>query len=629
MLGDGHRLSMAIPIDRPPPVSGSPWTTRRPSTRESSADAFNLRLTSPPARDQRAFVHERTLASVPTPNTGHTRSFLAGRYGPLASCLAALALWIMLPDARAQDVIVGPVAWASLVDPPDVLPTTKDKLEIPFPAELKAMTTPTYAIIEGILDAKGKRLSWNVRSPLDLLERTVGDASRQWRFTPAQREGKAVISSIRLAVLFNPANAAPAAPDRPARLLDAAYLNRLAPKDTPKETSIADEVIMADVTINEAGQATAITQAPAELTRPLLATARRWRFEPARENGQPVPSILRVPFVVVTHSRDGVDGKKRTPPRVLTQSEPVYPLLMRASGLRGEVNVAFEVDIEGRVRNCHVTRSLNPSFDDAAIEAVRRWRFEPGLADGVPTTTRMQVPVIFQIEGEREGGDGPLRITRKVDPMSLPEGYRYDTAPRPVHTVLPVYPYAALRDDESGQAEVQIVISPEGKVVFAQVVSATKPEFGFALKASLEHFVFEPALLAGTPTRASLRFSQSFERFGRQQIVNSEDMWMLRMEKKHPEQILRLSELDGPLKPIARRPVEFPRGTEARAGKAMIEFLIDQEGRVRLPRVVSASEEPFGYAAVQSVSKWLFEVPLQAGRPVVVRASLPLDFKLQ
>ena len=554
---------------------------------------------------------------------------LAGRFGPFTRCLVALAIWAGLTEGHAQDVTVGEVTWTSLIDPPDVLPTTKDKLEVPFPAELTALTTPTYAVIEGILDAKGKRLSWNVRSPLDLLERTVRDASRQWRFTPAQREGKAVISSIRLAVLFNPANAAPSAPDRPARLLDVAYLHRLAPKDTPKESSLPDEVIMADVTINEAGQVTAVTQAPAELTRPLLATTRRWRFEPARENGQPVPSILRVPFIVVTHSRDGSDGKKRTPPRVLTQSEPVYPLLMRASGLRGEVTVAFEVDIEGRVRNCHVTRSLNPSFDDAAIEAVRRWRFEPGLADGVPTPTRMQVPVIFQIQGEREGGEGPLRITRKADPMSLPEGYRYDTAPRPLNTVLPVYPYAALRDEVSGQAEVQIVISPTGKVILAQVTSATTPEFGHALKASLEHFVFEPALLSGTPTRASLRFSQSFERFGRQPIVTSEDTWLLRMEKKHPEQILRLNDLDGPLKPISRRPMEFPRGTDARAGKAMIEFLIDQEGRVRLPRVVSASEDAFGYAAVQSVSKWLFETPLQAGRPVVVRATLPIDFKLQ
>lgn len=543
--------------------------------------------------------------------------------------LGLLFLLTAAPLGRAQDVAVGPVQWSDLRDPPDVLPASKDPLRVPFPAELKAATAPTYAIIEGILDQKGKRLSWNVRSPLDLLERTVREATQDWKFSPARRDGQAVVSSIRIAVLFNPAAAAPTATERPARLLEAAHLNRLAPKDAPKEATFPDEVVVAEVAIGPDGRVTSVTGAPDALIKPLQATARRWRFDPALVGGKPVASSLTLPFIVVTHSREVANGKKRTPPRVVHQTVPVYPFLMRASGLRGEVQVAFEVDIEGRVRTCHVVRSLNPSFDDAALEAVRRWRFEPGREEGVPVVTRMQVPVVFQIEGEPDGGGGPLRVTGKVDPMSLPEGYRYDTAPRPLNTVLPVYPYVALRDEVSGEAEVHIAIAPDGKVIHAQIVSATKPEFGLALKASLEHFVFEPALLAGTPTRAALRFKQSFERFGRQPIYTSEDTLLLRLEKKHPEQILRLDDLDGPLKPIARRPVEFPRGTASRTGKALIEFLVDQEGRVRLPRVVSASEEPFGYAAVQSVSKWLFETPLQAGRPVVIKAALPIDFKLQ
>ena len=45
-----------------------------------------------------------------------------------------------------------------------------------------------------------------------------------------------------------------------------------------------------------------------------------------------------------------------------------------------------------------------------------------------------------------------------------------------------------------------------------------------------------------------------------------------------------------------------------------------------MPRVVSATEEGFGYAAVQAVSAWWFEPPLMGGKPVVVRVQIPFKF---
>jgi TonB family protein len=62
------------------------------------------------------------------------------------------------------------------------------------------------------------------------------------------------------------------------------------------------------------------------------------------------------------------------------------------------------------------------------------------------------------------------------------------------------------------------------------------------------------------------------------------------------------------------------------SGETLIEFLIDEEGRARLPRIVSASDEAFGYAAVQAVSSWRFEPPTRGGRAVVVRVQIPITF---
>jgi TonB family protein len=75
----------------------------------------------------------------------------------------------------------------------------------------------------------------------------------------------------------------------------------------------------------------------------------------------------------------------------------------------------------------------------------------------------------------------------------------------------------------------------------------------------------------------------------------------------------------------------FPFALQGKAetGEALIEFFIDEDGTVLLPRVVSASAPEFGYAAVQAVSQWQFEAPKRGGKSTVVRAQVPFNFALK
>ena len=61
----------------------------------------------------------------------------------------------------------------------------------------------------------------------------------------------------------------------------------------------------------------------------------------------------------------------------------------------------------------------------------------------------------------------------------------------------------------------------------------------------------------------------------------------------------------------------FPSALRAQAGsgKAVIEFLIDEQGRVRLSRIVSASDPAFGDAAAQALTAWQFAAPTVGGQP--------------
>jgi len=55
------------------------------------------------------------------------------------------------------------------------------------------------------------------------------------------------------------------------------------------------------------------------------------------------------------------------------------------------------VGLDGKPRNLHVERSLDRAFDKKAIEAVKRWRFQPATSDGKPIEKPANVEVLFLV----------------------------------------------------------------------------------------------------------------------------------------------------------------------------------------------------------------------------------------
>ena len=84
------------------------------------------------------------------------------------------------------------------------------------------------------------------------------------------------------------------------------------------------------------------------------------------------------------------------PPRVLVQPAPEYPAALRKQKLDGTVYVLFMVDRTGRVDNPIVQKSTNPAFEPAALQAVKRWKFESGKRNGQAVVFRMRVPITFK-----------------------------------------------------------------------------------------------------------------------------------------------------------------------------------------------------------------------------------------
>lgn len=90
-------------------------------------------------------------------------------------------------------------------------------------------------------------------------------------------------------------------------------------------------------------------------------------------------------------------GAGVTPPLLLYKVEPDYSEEARKARYQGSTGLRIIVDENGAVRHIEVTRPLGLGLDEKAVEAVRRWRFRPGLRDGKPVPVWAAVEVYFRL----------------------------------------------------------------------------------------------------------------------------------------------------------------------------------------------------------------------------------------
>jgi TonB family protein len=86
-------------------------------------------------------------------------------------------------------------------------------------------------------------------------------------------------------------------------------------------------------------------------------------------------------------------------PRLIPESrvEPVYPHEAKRLGLEGRVALGLIIDSDGAVEEATVLtcEPAGVGFEEAAIRAVRQWRYEPSLLEGVPVRVIYTVYIRF------------------------------------------------------------------------------------------------------------------------------------------------------------------------------------------------------------------------------------------
>jgi TonB family protein len=85
--------------------------------------------------------------------------------------------------------------------------------------------------------------------------------------------------------------------------------------------------------------------------------------------------LLVLGSAVVWRSTE-LQAQQAAPRKLLERTAPIYPVLARSMGLEGTVKVEALVAADGTVKSVFV-KGGHPVLAQAAVNTVRRWRWEP------------------------------------------------------------------------------------------------------------------------------------------------------------------------------------------------------------------------------------------------------------
>jgi periplasmic protein TonB len=151
--------------------------------------------------------------------------------------------------------------------------------------------------------------------------------------------------------------------------------------------------LLADTPVEVKRQAKAVRPPPARLPEPARAAGRtgidpptafvKTSFEPVLVGGHGAPPMRPDGDVIP-----------------VVRPAPEYPPRELAKGTEGWVQVRFAVTTIGTVRDAVVVAAEPPKvFDDAALKAIARWRYNPRVEQGVAVERiGLQTIIRFQID---------------------------------------------------------------------------------------------------------------------------------------------------------------------------------------------------------------------------------------
>ncbi len=276
-----------------------------------------------------------------------------------------------------------------------------------------------------------------------------------------------------------------------------------------KEAGIEGSVTL-EATTNKQGRVenVKILRSVPELDQAAIDAVKQWVYEPMVIDGEPHGVVFTVTCRFSLDDKKsgksfeggvvGMDEKPAVraigeikPPKLIKKVDPVYPAEAKEAGIEGIVIVEATTDIYGRVIDTKVLQSI-PELDQAAIDAVKQWIYEPMVIDGEPRGIIFTVTCTFKL-------DEPIRAVGDIKP------------PKPIKMVKPAYPEEAKKAGIEGVVILEVTTDKTGRVVKTKVLRSI-PELDQAAMDAVKQWVYEPAIIDGKPKSIVFTVTVSFQK---------------------------------------------------------------------------------------------------------------------
>ena len=364
---------------------------------------------------------------------------------------------------------------------------------------------------------------------------------------------------------------------------------------------------------------------------------KKWKFSPALNNSAPVACSMDVPvgFSPEIFARKGAtaafppDGQWPVPAaiteaKLISSPDIEYPESLYDRRLSGLAHYFCTVLPDGSVTNPRISFATHVDFVLPAVRALERLRYHPRMKGDVPIAAEVEGILRFDLIGSSKANPLEANFISAAD-AGIPTPQI-----EPLVMVDPVMPYDLALKGEEGTATVTFSLNSIGNPIDIRVRDASEPEFGAALAAATEMCSFSAPANEGRSMPLLLIRRAKFS-LGPSQDSGAENSLSGLLSRAKEKRISGAGNLDRKIAPVYEMAPKYPGALESSGrlpGSAVIEFLVDREGRARFPNIVSASDSRFGWSAATAVSQWVFEVPFRGGQPVDVRVQVPFQFKV-
>ncbi len=86
------------------------------------------------------------------------------------------------------------------------------------------------------------------------------------------------------------------------------------------------------------------------------------------------------------------------PPEKISAPQPQYTEIARKARIQGVVIVQAIIDKQGSVTNVKVLKGLPMGLEEAAVDAIKQWKFKPAMLNGRPVTVYYNLTVNFKLQ---------------------------------------------------------------------------------------------------------------------------------------------------------------------------------------------------------------------------------------